>query len=78
MPILFLQIGLTFLALSLPYFVASPLWGYACDHMIESEYVQALGNFLTVIGFCLVGPGDTLAVMFLCRCLLDVYSIVCS
>ena len=35
------KIGLTFLALSVPYFLASPLWGYFCDHLFAPEYIQA-------------------------------------
>ena len=36
------KIGLTFLALSVPYFLASPLWGYFCDHLFAPEYIQVL------------------------------------
>ena len=34
------MIGMTFLTLSVPYFFASPLWGYVCDHYMAPDYVQ--------------------------------------
>ena len=42
------MIGMTFLTLSVPYFFASPLWGYVCDHHVAPDYVQVCW---TEIGF---------------------------
>ena len=50
------KIGVTFLALSVPYFIASPVWGHACDNWINPRIIQPLGHLLTIIGFIFVGP----------------------
>lgn len=54
------KIGLTFLALSVPYFMASPLWGYCCDHLVSPEYVQVVGTTIILIGFVVFGPAPYL------------------
>ena len=54
------KIGFTFLALSVPYFMASPLWGYFCDHLVSPEYVQGIGNFIVICGFFVLGPAPYL------------------
>ena len=54
------KIGLTFLALSVPYFMASPLWGYCCDHLLPPEVVQAKGTIVSLVGFVLLGPAPYL------------------
>eukprot|EP00095_Tigriopus_kingsejongensis_P002202 maker-scaffold1312_size48844-snap-gene-0.9 protein:Tk02202 transcript:maker-scaffold1312_size48844-snap-gene-0.9-mRNA-1 annotation:"mfs-type transporter slc18b1-like" len=54
------KVGLTFLALSVPYFMASPLWGYCCDHLIAPEYIQAVGTTIILIGFIVFGPAPYL------------------
>ncbi len=56
------KIGLTFLALSVPYFMASPLWGYFCDHLFAPELVQCAGSILVVTGFLALGPAPYLPV----------------
>lgn len=54
------KIGFTFLALSVPYFMASPLWGYICDHLLSPEYVQAMGTLIIGVGFLALGPAPYL------------------
>ena len=50
------KVGLSFLGLSVPYFIASPLWGHTCDHWVSPKIIQPVGHFFTVIGFLLMGP----------------------
>lgn len=50
------KIGFTFLALSVPYFFASPLWGHVCDHYVNPKIIQPLGHVTTIVGFVLLGP----------------------
>ena len=50
------KIGYTFLGLSVPYFFASPFWGYACDHWVNPKIIQPIGHVFTIIGFLLIGP----------------------
>jgi predicted MFS family arabinose efflux permease len=52
------QIGLTFLGLSVPYFIASPLWGHTCDHWVDPKVIQPIGHVLVAIGFVLLGPAS--------------------
>jgi hypothetical protein len=54
------KIGLTFLTLSVPYFLASPIWGYICDHHLSPEYVQCMGTSIAILGFVFVGPAPYL------------------
>ena len=56
------KVGLTFLALSVPYFMASPLWGYVCDHLVAPEYVQAAGTTIITLGFLALGPAPYLPI----------------
>ena len=50
------KIGYTFLGLSVPYFFASPFWGYTCDHWINPKIIQPIGHVFTITGFILIGP----------------------
>ena len=43
-------IGLTFLGLSLPYFLSSPLFGHACDHWVNPKILQPIGHIVVAIG----------------------------
>lgn len=42
--------------------MASPLWGYVCDHLIAPEYVQVVGSCTMCFGFALVGPAPYLPI----------------
>ena len=44
------QVGLTFLALSIPYFIASPSWGQVCDHWANPKVIQPIGHIITFLG----------------------------
>ena len=50
------KIGYTFLGLSVPYFFASPFWGYTCDHWVNPKVIQPVGHVFTIIGFIFIGP----------------------
>ena len=43
-------IGLTFLGLSVPYFLASPIWGHTCDHWVNPKIIQPIGHVLVAVG----------------------------
>ena len=44
------------MALSVPYFFASPFWGHTCDHWVQPKFIQPIGHVLTIIGFVILGP----------------------
>ena len=50
------QIGYSFLGLSVPYFFASPSWGYICDHWLHPKIIQPIGHIFTASGLLIVGP----------------------
>ena len=50
------QIGLTFLAVSVPFFISSPLWGKICDEYFNPNMVQPIGHIFIAVGFIFLGP----------------------
>ena len=50
------QVGLTFLALSIPYFIASPSWGQVCDHWANPKVIQPIGHIITFLGLLVLAP----------------------
>ena len=49
-------VGYSFLGLSIPYFIASPLWGHTCDHWVSPKIIQPVGQAFCILGFVLLGP----------------------
>lgn len=50
------QVGFTFLALSIPYFIASPSWGHVCDHWANPKVIQPIGHVVTFFGLLVLAP----------------------
>lgn len=50
------QIGVSFLAMSVPYMIATPLWGWITDSLIQPEFISPIGNLLIACSLFLIGP----------------------
>ncbi|KAG8225191.1 hypothetical protein J437_LFUL001318 [Ladona fulva] len=55
-----IQIGLIFVISGGTYAVTAPLIGYFCDNGFKPKHVSAIGNFLVILGCCLIGPAPFL------------------
>eukprot|EP00088_Acartia_fossae_P044123 TRINITY_DN4676_c0_g1_i3.p1 TRINITY_DN4676_c0_g1~~TRINITY_DN4676_c0_g1_i3.p1 ORF type:complete len:484 (-),score=84.86 TRINITY_DN4676_c0_g1_i3:282-1733(-) len=52
------QIGLSFLAMSVPYMIATPLWGWLVDKWVQPELVNPIGHLIIAASLILIGPVD--------------------
>lgn len=50
------QIGVSFLAMSVPYMFATPVWGWLVDSHIQPEIISPIGNILIACSLLLIGP----------------------
>jgi len=50
------QIGVSFLAMSVPYMLATPLWGWLVDSHLQPEIISPVGNVLIIASMFLIGP----------------------
>lgn len=50
------QIGLTFLAVSVPFFFSSMIWGKICDEYLNPNMVQPIGHIFIAVGFIFLAP----------------------
>lgn len=50
-------IGVSFLAMSIPYMFAMPAWGYLSDTgWLDPEYISPIGNILIFLSYLYIGP----------------------
>eukprot|EP00088_Acartia_fossae_P003742 TRINITY_DN115_c0_g1_i1.p1 TRINITY_DN115_c0_g1~~TRINITY_DN115_c0_g1_i1.p1 ORF type:complete len:453 (-),score=79.16 TRINITY_DN115_c0_g1_i1:233-1591(-) len=54
------QIGLSFLSMSVPYMLATPLWGWIVDKYLQPELVNPMGHLTITASLLLIGPVDYL------------------
>jgi len=52
------QIGVSFLAMSVPYMLATPLWGWLADTNLLPELISPAGNLLILGSLVLIGPAS--------------------
>jgi len=50
------EIGVSFLAMSVPYMIATPIWGWLTDRLVQPEYISPLGHLLIAASLVLIGP----------------------
>ena len=49
---------LTFSAMSVPYMLATPLWGWLADTCLPSELISPSGNILIFCSLLIIGPAN--------------------
>jgi len=54
------EIGISFLAMSIPYMIATPIWGWLADRLVQPEYISPLGHLLIAVSLLLIGPANYL------------------
>jgi MFS family permease len=52
------EIGISFLGMSVPYMIATPIWGWLVDKWFQPEVVNPIGHLIIAASFILVGPVD--------------------
>merc|ERR1719376_1651715 len=52
------EIGISFLGMSVPYMIATPIWGLLVDKWFQPEVVNPIGHLIIAASFILVGPVD--------------------
>eukprot|EP00088_Acartia_fossae_P018660 TRINITY_DN20780_c0_g1_i1.p1 TRINITY_DN20780_c0_g1~~TRINITY_DN20780_c0_g1_i1.p1 ORF type:complete len:434 (-),score=65.50 TRINITY_DN20780_c0_g1_i1:268-1569(-) len=57
------QIGVSFLAMSVPYMIATPIWGWLVDTCVQPEIISPLGNILIICSLFLIGPVQYLNIL---------------
>ena len=50
------QVGVSFLAMSVPYMLATPVWGWLGDTRLPPQFISPAGNFIILVSLLLVGP----------------------
>lgn len=50
------KIGLSFLAMSVPYMISTPMWGWMAEGFVKPELIAPLGHLLIASSFLLIGP----------------------
>jgi len=50
------EIGISFLAMSIPYMIATPIWGWLVDNLIQPEFVSPIGHLIIASSLFLIGP----------------------
>lgn len=50
------EIGLAFLAMSIPYMIATPIWGWLVDNIVQPEFITPIGHLIIACSVFLIGP----------------------
>jgi len=50
------KIGVSFLAMSVPYMIATPVWGWFADGYLQPEIIAPIGHLLIACSFLMIGP----------------------
>jgi len=50
------KIGISFLAMSVPYMTATPVWGWFANGHLQPEIISPIGHLLIACSFLLIGP----------------------
>jgi len=50
------EIGVSFLAMSVPYMIATPIWGWLVDNIVQPEFITPIGHLIIASSLFLIGP----------------------